>query len=85
MRIHYRNVKKIAYYILGVGILLAVGCMLAGVANLFLPIAILILFSLVYVVLVFYFFRCPYCNALLPTWRRSVPDYCPCCGESIDD
>ena len=85
MRIHYRNVKKIAYYILGVGILLAVVTMLLKSRNLMLPIGILAFFSAVYIFLVFWYYRCPYCGMLLPTYNRTVPDYCPYCGESIDD
>jgi len=85
MKIDYRNVRRVAYYILSIGILAAVASMILHPASLALPIAILALFSLVYVFMVFWYYRCPHCGKPIPTMSRYVPDYCPYCRKGIDD
>jgi hypothetical protein len=82
-RINYRNVKKIAYYILGIGIILTVLTILTiGRDQLFITLAVLGVFTLAYIGFVFWYYRCPWCGVMFPV-HRATPEDCPWCGEEL--
>ena len=82
MKINYLNVRRISYFIWGLGIAISLLGLLFMQPFQDILVILGIVLIVVSVIILLRFWRCPHCQGLLPL-RSSRPRYCPTCGHRL--
>ncbi len=78
-----RAISKLLAYT-GIGILFIALLFLRSPVAVTLLVVVGIILIILNVIICYFFYRCPYCNYILPQRNSSIPRCCPGCGKELD-